>query len=99
MGHGGDGADDLPVLLAATNLLDKASVDLQDVHVQSLHVGERRVAGPEIVESEPHTEGGQGGQGGGGAAKFADQRGLGDLQTKLGGRDAVPPDRRCDPFD
>ena len=56
VGHRRHRGDDLAVVGAPADLRHEAPVDLQDVDLQSLQVGERRVAGSEVVEREAHAE-------------------------------------------
>ena len=61
----------------------------KDVHVQALYVGESRIAGPEVVERNPHAELRQVRQRRRRFAKLPDQGGFGDLEAELAGGDAV----------
>ena len=56
VGHRCHRGDDLAVTVAPADLGHEAPVDLQDVNVQPLQVGERGVAGPEVVERDAHPE-------------------------------------------
>src|SRR3954471_10106250 len=50
-----DGVDDLQRLLGLADALDEAAVDLQGVDGELVQVGERRVAGAEVVEVDAHS--------------------------------------------
>ena len=81
-----DHADELVGVLLLAEPFHERAVDLQDVHREPREVGQRRVAGPEVVDREPHAE----------LPQLAQQRhrlvhpfhqdGLGDLEhQRLGG--------------
>src|SRR4051794_30444319 len=53
-GHLGDRGDDGGVAAVAAQLGHERAVDLEEREREALHVAERRVAGPEVVEPEPH---------------------------------------------
>ena len=99
VGHGDDGINDLTAPVVAGYLLDEAAVDLQDVHVQALQVGERRVPGPEVVQGEEHPELGQRRQGRSRVAELTNDCRLGDLQAELGRHDTVFVDGGGDAVD
>src|SRR3954447_20413845 len=52
-GHVADGADDRLVPPVGVQILDEGAVDLDDVDLKFLQVGERGVAGAEVVDREP----------------------------------------------
>ena len=58
--HGDHGAGYRQIVAAVRQVADEGAVDLEDVHRQFLEVGERGVAGAEIVNGEADTEGTQG---------------------------------------
>ena len=49
-----DRGDDRRVLLAFAEPCDQRTVDLQGVHRQDVQVRERRLAGSEVVDADPH---------------------------------------------
>ena len=75
---------------------DEAAVDLDLLHRQPLQVGQRRVAGAEVVDREPHPELAQVVQHGDGPVGVGHDRALGDLQGQPVGRDVVPGEQAGD---
>ena len=54
--HADDRLDDRRPLLLDAERVDEGAVDLERVEREAVEVGERRVAGAEVVEDEPHAE-------------------------------------------
>ena len=54
--HADDRLDDRRALLLDPERVDEGAVDLQRVEGEAVEVGERGVAGAEVVEDEPHAE-------------------------------------------
>src|SRR5439155_22528880 len=54
--HAQHGTDDRGVPVVAAEPADERAVDLDDVEREALEVSERGVAGPEVVERQPHTD-------------------------------------------
>ncbi|SVB08632.1 uncharacterized protein METZ01_LOCUS161486, partial [marine metagenome] len=55
-----DGAgDDRRVAVVVTESGDERTVDLEEVDGEPLEVGERREAGPEVVQADAHAEAGE----------------------------------------
>jgi hypothetical protein len=50
-------ADDDPVALVAQHITDEGTVDLQHVNRELFEVRQRRVARPEVVDRDPHSQG------------------------------------------
>ena len=70
------------VLAAVRHVGDERLVDLDLRHGQSLQVGERRIAGPEVVDGQPDAERAQFLQRRRGTPGLVDHRALGDLELK-----------------
>ncbi len=51
-----DRADDDEVVVVGVEIVDERLVDLDAVERQVAHVGERRVAGAEVVDDDPRAE-------------------------------------------
>ena len=92
MGHRRHRSDDLAVARTSADLFHKASVDLQDVDLEPLKVGKRRVTGSEVVEGETHAELRQGCQCLLNITPLTDVRGFCDLQTEPRRWDTVSTD-------
>ena len=63
---------------------DERAVDLEDVDRELAEVAERGVAGPEVVDREPHAEGLEAAQGRHRRVGVLDQDALGDLEDEAG---------------
>ena len=73
------------------------AVDLQQVDRELLEVGERRVAGAEVVDGEPHAEVAQPPEPDGRRGRVLHQRALGDLEDQPVGLEAAAAEQRLDP--
>jgi hypothetical protein len=87
VGHGHDGPGDRAAP-AVAQVADELPVDLECVQRERVQVGQRRVAGAEVVEGDQEAEFVQFGESPRGAAQVLDQQALGDLQLEALGRDA-----------
>ena len=85
-----------PIISRSRSLAPICSTKLRSIFKMStfsrLHVGQRRVPGPEVVQGQEHPEVRQRCQGGGGLPQLTYKSGLGDLQAELRRADAVFPD-------
>jgi hypothetical protein len=77
----------------------EAPVHLEDVDRELAQAGQRRVAGAEVVDGQPHPERLELVQPGSGRVGPADQHGLGDLEDQRPGRQAGGGERRVDVLD
>ena len=84
-GHADDRLDDRRALLLDPERVDEGAVDLQRVEGEAVEVGERGVAGAEVVEDEPHADLAERLQGGHRGGRLLDQDALGDLQAQVDG--------------
>src|SRR3954468_2830369 len=97
--HRQDGGHDGLVLAGADDAVDERAVDLERVDREAPHIGERRVAGAEVVECEAHAqlleavERGQRGRG------VLDESALGDLDAQEVGGKAGALERLDDRLD
>ena len=87
-GHADDRLDDRRPLLLDAERVDELAVDLERVEREAVEVGERGVAGAEVVEDEPHAELAERLQGRLGVGRLLDQDALGDLQPQVDGVEA-----------
>ncbi|MFT3854741.1 MAG: hypothetical protein QM733_18690 [Ilumatobacteraceae bacterium] len=76
---------------------DEAAIDLHRGDRQLAQVGERRVAGAEVVEGDLDAEPAQAGEAVDGAVEVGQDRGLGDLEADLVRAEGLVGDRRLDP--
>ena len=91
-----EGVDQRLALLVALSTRDERAVDLQRVDREALQVGERGVAGAEVVDRDAHAELLDRGQPRGGLLGVAHQRGLGDLDRQRVGVEAALAERVFD---
>ena len=94
--HPDDRLDDRRPLLLHPERVDEGAVDLQRVEGEAVEVGERGVAGAEVVEDEPHAELVQRLQRGDRRRRLLDQDALGDLQPQVDRVDAGARDDLLD---
>ena len=87
-GQGHDGLHDGGVAPVVRQATDEALVDLQATDRQVAQVGERGIAGAEVVDHHLHAQFAQHGHLGDGAARCLDQRVFGQLQAQQFGPDA-----------
>ena len=78
-----DRGDDRAVLLADLEVGDEAAVDLERVDRELLEVGERGVAGPEVVDGDPYADGAERRQHLDGEDGVLHGRALGDLDLEV----------------
>ena len=76
--------------------VDERAVELEPVEREAAQVAERRVAGAEVVEHDPHAEAAQRGQHRAGRVGLLHQRALGQLERERLGRQARLAQRRLD---
>ncbi len=94
-----DRFDDRFVGLRAAEAGDEAAVDLHRGDGQATQVGQRRVAGAEVVESDLHAESAQRRQAVDRAVEVLEHGGLGDLEADLARVEHALVDRRLDAAD
>ena len=87
--HGEDRGDQAVVGAVLAEVHDELAVDLDLVDGQAPQVGERRVAGAEVVDRDAHTEAPQRGERVGDGAQVLDEQRLGDLDAQRAGRQVV----------
>src|ERR1051326_2739023 len=89
VGHGDDGGDDGGAVRVGVDVADEGLVDLERVDREALEVGERRVAGAEVVERDADAELLQLREDPQRDLGRLHRRRLGDLQLQLIGREAA----------
>src|SRR5919108_334184 len=90
-------ADDRRVARVVAHVHDERAVDLDRLHGQPLQVGERRVAGAEVVDREPQAHLVQPREHAAHAERVGEDRALRDLELELVGADPVLLQQLCDP--
>ena len=93
--HGGSQA---VRVVAGTQGLDEGLVDLHDVDLEPVEVGERGVSRPEVVERDAHTKGSQLDQVAHGRLVVGEHGALGDLENQRSGIELACLDLRGDPL-
>ena len=94
-----DAARELRLIRVALDVVDKGFVDLQRVDRQMPQVRQRRIAGPEVVDRDPHAEFAQFAKARDDGVGVADQHALGDLKDQQAGREARRRQRLADALD
>ena len=79
-----DRVDEPVALVVADDVVDEPLVDLEDVDRELGERGERRVAGAEVVDGDPHAGAAEFVEGGDDAAGLAGEDRLGDLEGERG---------------
>jgi hypothetical protein len=82
VGHGDDGLGEGPVAPVGGQVLDEALVDLDDVDVELLQVGQGRIAGAEIVDGDLDAGGAEVAQALGHLGPLVEQQAFGDLDDQ-----------------
>ena len=82
---------------AAEDVAHERAVDLEQVDRELLEVGERRVAGPEVVDGEPDAEVAQPPEPDGRRRRVLHQRAFGDLEDQALRLEAAPVEERLRP--
>ena len=83
--QGDDGLDDLEIGVRRPHILDERAVDLDLVEGKRPQVGERGIAGSEIVHRNAYAHGAQGVEGFQSLVGITEQHGFGDFQLKAAG--------------
>src|SRR5690606_31868983 len=99
LGQAGDGLDDGQVVGVVGQAGDEAAVEFEHVDGQALEVGQRGVAGAEVVQGDRDAESAQAGEGLGGDVDVGEQGAFGQLHAQARGGKAAGGERVLDVVD